>query len=694
MIYHYLYFILSGLIGIQTEQKNVLFNETITLIQKISSWGEVMSDSIRIGISYDPQNLYLSLEAYQDTSTIISYNSTRDNGADQDFCGFVIDPFGTSQEGYMFLFGAGGNLLDARILKSTGGTEEYSWDSDVSYITQRTDYGYRIDAVVPFSNFRRSGSSQQRWIINIVRKKQSTNEVGLYRLTESWQANHLFKDGIEIFLQDIGTREPINIIPYGIWGGEVDEGVESEKGDAGFDVRIPLGSSSVVNLAINPDFNQLEEDPLQFDFNTKYAIYYSEYRPFFLEERGIFRTYSEVFYSRRIYNPFLAARYTFKTSINQFGLIVAWDEKDTAIGNPDAYTGLGRYKRFFGQNYFGVMILGKQNGETEDINYIFMTDGDITFLGDMLEGAYACAMSKTSEEGGRTDTTGYFYESEIGCQRGNLKLTIFNAGITNTFNNKLGFTPVIGFQSMDLYFDYSLNFNKPVLKKISLGFYPGASGTWDKFWRNLSENFDSLEYSQSAYMEIDMFKSFDVYFWFLDEKSEYLGNYYFVKGLETGISFDIASNHEIWMGNYTGYALDYNLGRLCKKYSYWGGLSGNIFEKLTYTLNAEGQQFYGDTSGFAIKPSDIKNVEWQWTAYKPFVQLILTPDNRYSLSITYQKLWTNFASYYWTSENYDNDDDNFFALLTFKPSTGDVIYFGIRFPEKLVFFKFSHRFEF
>ncbi len=221
MIYSFVFIILSGLVGTQTEQAIPLFNEIIILTQTKPSWGEVMSDSVGVYISHDVKNLYISLNAYQDTSTIVGFNSTRDNGSDQDGCGFIIDPLGTSQEGYMFIFGAGGNFLDARILKSTGGSEEYSWDSDVTYTTQRTDYGYRVDAVVPFSNFRRSSADEQKWVINIIRKKQFSNETGLYRLTETRQANFLFRYGIETVIRGIGGREPIHVVPYGIWGGEI-----------------------------------------------------------------------------------------------------------------------------------------------------------------------------------------------------------------------------------------------------------------------------------------------------------------------------------------------------------------------------------------------------------------------------------------------------------------------------------------
>ncbi|MBN1150541.1 hypothetical protein JXA84_04895 [candidate division WOR-3 bacterium] len=692
MIFNLVCFILSGLIGTQIDQTIPLYNEVITLNQTKPSWGEVMSDSVGVNISYDNQNLYISLDAYQDTSTIVGFNSTRDNGSDQDFCGFIIDPLGTSQEGYMFLFGAGGNFLDARILKSTGGTEEYSWDSDVSYTAQRTDYGYRVDAIVPFSNFRRSGGQEQKWVINIIRKKQSTNETGLYGLTESRQANFLFRYGIETVIRGIGGREPIHVIPYGIWGGEIDDGVESEKGDAGFDARFPFGASSVVNLAFNPDFSQLEGDPLEFDFNARYVLYYSEYRPFFLEERGVFRSLREIFYSRRIYNPFLAARYTYKTEVNQFGFILASDENDTAIGNPDAYAGLLRYKRSFGVNYLGAMILGRQNRETEDLNYILMTDGDLNFFDEMIGANYTCAMSRTEKE--EEDTTGYYYDTETSYKRGNFKLSIYNSGITRHYDNKLGYITEKDYQSLNVYFDYRLNLNRPVIKRIVFGFYPGASGSWDDFWGNLFDNYDSIEYSHAEYLEIDLFTSFVAYLYAHQEKTEYNGDYYCYQGVELGMNQDITPNMHVYAGGYTGYGIDYNYGRLCKKYSYWGGLSGNIFEKISYNFYIQAQQFYGDTSGYALKPSEIKNADWQWNSYKPVIQLTYTPDNRYSFTFTYQKLWADFAPYYWAPENYDLDEDKFFALLTFKPSTGDAVYFGVRFPEKLVFFKFTHRFEF
>ena len=49
-----------------------------------------------------------------------------------------------------------------------------------------------------------------------------------------------------------------------------------------------LTSQLILDGTVNPDFSQVEADAGQVDFNLRYALYYPEKRPFFLEGREKF----------------------------------------------------------------------------------------------------------------------------------------------------------------------------------------------------------------------------------------------------------------------------------------------------------------------------------------------------------------------------------------------------------------------
>ena len=67
----------------------------------------------------------------------------------------------------------------------------------------------------------------------------------------------------------------------------------------GLDMKYRITPNSLLTLAVNPDFGQVESDPADINL-TSYETYFPEKRSFFLKDSDIFETPIELFYSRRI----------------------------------------------------------------------------------------------------------------------------------------------------------------------------------------------------------------------------------------------------------------------------------------------------------------------------------------------------------------------------------------------------------
>ena len=67
----------------------------------------------------------------------------------------------------------------------------------------------------------------------------------------------------------------------------------------GLDMQYRSKPNSLLTLAVNPDFGQVESDPADINL-TSYETYFPEKRSFFLKDSDIFETPIELFYSRRI----------------------------------------------------------------------------------------------------------------------------------------------------------------------------------------------------------------------------------------------------------------------------------------------------------------------------------------------------------------------------------------------------------
>ena len=85
-------------------------------------------------------------------------------------------------------------------------------------------------------------------------------------------------------------------------GGDAEPGTHNEM-DVGFDAKIALTPSLMLDVTYNTDFAQVEVDEVQVNLD-RFSIFLPEKRPFFLENAGQFSVGDpgdvELFFSRRI----------------------------------------------------------------------------------------------------------------------------------------------------------------------------------------------------------------------------------------------------------------------------------------------------------------------------------------------------------------------------------------------------------
>jgi hypothetical protein len=100
--------------------------------------------------------------------------------------------------------------------------------------------------------------------------------------------------------------------------------------DAGLNAKVGISPTVTLDLAINPDFAQIEADQLVIRANQRFPIFFPEKRPFFLEGIDIFQTPISVVNTRTIVDPDVAVKLSGKKGRNSFGLLMA---SDNAPGN-------------------------------------------------------------------------------------------------------------------------------------------------------------------------------------------------------------------------------------------------------------------------------------------------------------------------------------------------------------------------
>jgi hypothetical protein len=96
--------------------------------------------------------------------------------------------------------------------------------------------------------------------------------------------------------------------------------------DVGLNVRWGVTEALTANLALNPDFSQVEADVAQLDINNQFALFYPESRPFFLEGADYFTTPIQAVFTRTIADPRIGAKLTGQPGDSTLGVFAAEDE--------------------------------------------------------------------------------------------------------------------------------------------------------------------------------------------------------------------------------------------------------------------------------------------------------------------------------------------------------------------------------
>jgi hypothetical protein len=157
--------------------------------------------------------------------------------------------------------------------------------------------------------------------------------------------------------------------------------------DPGLTMKYGITPTVTLDLALNPDFAQVEADQTVVTANQRFPIFFQEKRPFFLEGIDTFQTALTPVHTRAIVDPDVAVKLTGKRGRNTFGLMLASDnapgnfsEEDREgllqcqqdrLTDPTVVCGI---ERFLDKNaYIGVLRLKRDIGQENSLGLIATT---------------------------------------------------------------------------------------------------------------------------------------------------------------------------------------------------------------------------------------------------------------------------------------------------------------------------------
>ena len=290
----------------------------------------------RVRLGYTDDALYVSFKAMDpDPSSVRANLRDRDAMFNDDWVGVFLDTFNDNRRGYELVvnpLGVQGDLI--RDETNTNNQEDASWDGLWTSAGQLTAEGYDVEIRIPFSTLRfPTGGQDQTWGVSLIRtwprdKRFQMTSHKVPRDSNCFQCEWGKYTGIAGVKQG-RNLEVVPTLTMGTtqsrpavgtkWGG-TDTSIEP-----GVDVSWAPSPAMTLNATLNPDFSQVETDQLQLDFNSSFALFYQEKRPFFLEGADYFTTQFDVLYTRQIADPDFGLRVTGRTGNGAYGALVARD---------------------------------------------------------------------------------------------------------------------------------------------------------------------------------------------------------------------------------------------------------------------------------------------------------------------------------------------------------------------------------
>ena len=335
-------------------------------------------------LTYDDRFFYAAFEFEDsDPSRISRQYGDHDSisGNTDDYAGVIIDARNDGKTAILFLATPRGTQYDAVSDDTTGNEDsspDFYWDSAAKI----TPKGWTLELRIPFSSLRYKKADPQTWGIILYRnwprdRRYQMFSAKLPRGLNCFICNYNVLTGLE----GLPAGGNLVVAPYvtAKEEGEVRNGLGSSfvnrpaSGDGGVDLKWTPNADTAVDATINPDFSQIESDVAAITANERFAIFFPEKRPFFLEGIELFSTPIQAVYTRTITAPRWGLRSTGKFGQNAYTFLVADDRGGGSIILPSALgsdfadqdfgsrVAIGRMRHDWGKSFASVLFTDREN---------------------------------------------------------------------------------------------------------------------------------------------------------------------------------------------------------------------------------------------------------------------------------------------------------------------------------------------
>jgi TolB-like protein len=446
--------------------------------------GALATENTEVYVAYDNDNIYLGVYAHYSEPGMMRANRTdRDQAAQRDDTVSVFfDPFLDQQRAYVFTVNAYGvqndSLLDAGSGSGSSGRRrgssgpsggnasgptiprgDDSWDALYSSSGQILEDGFTAEMAIPFKSLRypaRAGDSPHTWGFQIGRWIRWKNEAVVWspvsRDVPGWLPQMGLLEGMRglSMSRNLEIQSTLTGAMFGTLDTDSGRVVDGDpKPDSGVNVKYGVTSNLTADFTYNPDFSQIESDQPQVEVNQRFALFFPELRPFFLEGAEIFNIPGPVrtVHTRTIVDPRYGGKLTGKVGKTTIGVLYANDEAPGNVLDADGpfypenlgqvaqtFVGRARYD-LYSESYIGAIVTQRdflsRQSRLVGIDSNFRIGSSHAFA--------LRAMGSDHRDEDALETTGYVVDASVQRTSRNLSYRASTYAISPDFQTDVGF---------------------------------------------------------------------------------------------------------------------------------------------------------------------------------------------------------------------------------------------------------------
>ena len=431
------------------------FYETISsisgFIQMEPEGGEPATEKTEIWLSFDRDNVYVSIRAWESQPDRMVVNEMRrdsNNIRQGESLGFSFDTFYDQRNAIQFEINPLGGRTDGQSVNERQYNADWNpvWDLAVGQF----ENGWTAEASLPFKSLRYGPGRDQVWGFQARRINKWKNEISF--LTEVPPAYGMGRGSFSasLYATVVGLEAPagsnnFEVKPYATADVTTDNTAlpriaHDPDADIGADAKYGVTQNLTADLTYNTDFAQVEADEQQINL-TRFSLFFPEKRDFFLENQGTFAfggagtgagsDTSEtplLFYSRRIgfdqgreVPIWGGGRLTGRIGRTTIGLLNIVTRQDESARVDDTNFAVVRLKHdVLRRSSIGVIATSRSIAQSRSgSNEAVGADGTFQFFDNLAINTY---IAKTWSEGVDSDDLSYRAQLDYGGDRYGVQL--------------------------------------------------------------------------------------------------------------------------------------------------------------------------------------------------------------------------------------------------------------------------------